>query len=691
MFDTFSNELRAALRSSEPAVETSVSFDLVLQSGRALLLDQSVETITTAAAELASSIRILQRRDLPVNELESLGDEFQKALLTTITSEALREAREYTHSVGERMLVELERKNASPTELADRLGVEISQISRAARTLRDDGLIEVSHAEGDRRRRIYRAVRSGSSTRRSWSWRSVAERLPTLHASDVCSDLLPGRVGDRLPDDAMAGVCAAFRDDIFSGRYVPTPTHEVDVPKTSGGFRPAAALRFTDRLAYAALVERCRPEIEASLGSEHEVLWPRGLRGDKQWVALEEFVNESDADATHVLSVDIQSFYDSIRHDVLHEALTRAGCDETVRSALGEWLGEVMAGLKRGLPQGLAASDPLATAVLAPLDAEMRTAGFRYVRHGDDLRVLGSHSDVTEAEQVVRKVLRSLELTVNDDKTRVLRHATYMGRRNEVSGAVREYLEASSSFERHSAIFQLLDVLGASEAMSWSWYHETLSVGDVMESLGTPWDPTDASALIILLNEVAAAEQASARLEQKLRTLDQRSGTALMRAGISLLAAAGDAETATELQADVVARPEYTDALSTFIESTARSNPEAVAGLLQRIDDSGVSSGAQWLRFYDALGDNGESGEFDRLARSHLHSSKRDWILRLRAGRFIAHHHKHDAECVPEISANAPPALRDDALDLTRQFTSISLEDIKKQEGATTAALLAAI
>lgn len=690
LLEAFLNEMRAALERTEAPYNPAASVDLtdVIVHGRALLEDPAPETLAAAAAELDSSIRILRRRNLPIGQLVSLGHDLQEALLATVTSEAQRETREYAHSVGERMLIELEQQTASPTELADRLGVDISQISRAARALCDDGLIEVNRATGDRRRRIYKAVRAGSADRRRWSWRIFAERLPVLRADDVCSDLLPGRVGDRLPVGGMTSVCAAFREDLFSGRYAPTPAYEVEIPKPNGGVRPAAALRYADRLAYAALVERCRPEIEASMVSQREVLWPRGLRSDKQWIELEGFVNQSGA--THVLSVDIQSFYDSIRHDILSETLTQAGCDETVVSALNEWLGAVMGDLKRGIPQGLVASDPLATAVLAPLDMKLRSAGFRYVRHGDDLRVLGSLSEVRDAARLIRKELRSLELTINDDKTRALLHATYMDRRNEVSSAVREYLDASDHVERHSAIFQLLDALGADDELSWSWYHETLSVRDVMESVGTPWDPSDTSALIILLKEVAAAEETSARREQRWRDLRSQSGAVLMRAGISLLAATGAAEPAAELEAAVVARPEYADALSTYIGTAAPSNPSAVAGLLQRIEESGVTTGAQWLRFYEALGTAGNSGEFDNLAQTHLRSTEGGWMRRLRAARFMAHHGKLDAIWIPEISAEAPTALRDDVLDLTRRVAPFSFDDAAKEEGYTVAALLAA-
>ena len=409
------------------------------------------------------------------------------------------------------------------------------------------------------------------------------ERLPSLRADDVSSDLLPGRVGDALSARGMASVCAAFRQDLESGSYEPTPAYEVDIPKTSGGVRPAAALRFADRLVYAALVERCRAEIEASLTSRRAVLWPRGFKSDKQWVELEGFVSESAK--THVLSLDIQSFYDSIRHDILAEALERAGCDPVVIFALQDWLGAIMPGHKRGLPQGLAASDPLATLVLSPLDQALVAARVRYVRHGDDLRILGSHDEVRDAERVVREQLRLLELTVNDDKTRVLRHDTYMDRRTEVNDAVRQYLAAPDRVERGSAVFALLDALGADEELSWSWYHRTLSVQEVLATVGASLQPSDTEALMIVLQEVAEAEAASERLAERLGARRRaQPETFLMRAGISLLAAAGDASSAHEFKASIVARPEYADVLSTYVEKAAPVNPAAVAGLLQRIE-----------------------------------------------------------------------------------------------------------
>lgn len=678
----FLDGVRALVQQSDTAL---VGLDEVEACGRALLENPSTETIAAARAELDSAIRILRRHGLPVESLAALDDDFGTSLLAEATIEARRDAREYSYSLGERILEELRNQPSSPSELAAKFKVEISQISRAARALRDDGRIHVESVSGDGRRRRYEAVLQQSGAGRRWNWRAFVERLPTLRADDVFSDLLPGRVGDDLSNEGMARVCAAFRQDLETGHYAPTPAHEVDIPKSSGGMRPAAALRFTDRLAYAALVERCRPEIEASLAPRSTVPWPRGTKGDMQWVNLERFVKESDQ--SHVLSVDIQSFYESIRHDILADTLSRAGCDHVVVSALEEWLGKITDGRRQGLPQGLAASDPLATAVLTPLDHALTTAGFCFVRHGDDLRVLGSHEEVQESVRLVREVLRTLELTINDDKTRTLQLDTYTRHRTKISTALRKHLEAKDLAEHRSTILKLLDALGANEELLWSWYHETLSVANVLSSLRPLLEPADTPALMAVLRHVAKTEKAAA-----LRAAHRRGQPEafLMRTWISLLAAEGDAETADELQESIVALPEYADVLSNYVKATAPVDPHAIAGLLQRIEDTGITYDAQWLHLYAALGDAGKTGEFDELAQTHFESSHYDWIRRVRAARFMASRGKLDPEYLHSVSEQVHPALCDDVLDIALRAEPRLYEELSREEGATAKALIAA-
>jgi len=653
-------------------------------SGEALLDDATPEMLAAARAELESAVRILERRAEDTTELVRLGERFTAVLLVAVSEEAQRDEREYSRSLAERILRQLGEGPSAPTDLAERLGVEISQISRAGRALQDDGRLAVERDATDGRRRVYRATTKGNGGGSAWRWRILAERLSSLHASDVASDLLPHRVGDDLDRVAMAKVCDAFGADLAAGRYQPTPSHEIDIPKPAGGQRPAAALRFADRLAYAALVERCRAQIEASLVSDRVVLWPRGKQGEKQWVKFEGFVANSAK--THVLAVDVQSFYDSVGHDLLSDVLTRADCDFQAVATLTEWLGEVM-GRPRGLPQGLIASDPLASVVLCPLDRALAREGVRHVRHGDDLRVVGTYAEVSDALRLVRDELRDLGLVMNDDKTRVLCRDTYLERRSEITRGVQEYLAATDLLERDSAIHRLIGALGADDELSWSWYHDSLSVSEVLDSVGATFEPSDAQALMILLSEAAASEAATEMWRTQFR--DWSAGrTLLVRVGMSLLAAAGAAAPAFDLKASVMARPEYADVLSTYVEQAAPRHPTQVAGLLQRIEATGVTYDAQWLRLYRAL-DGVTSPDFNDLAETHLGSPNHSWIRRLRAARFMARRGRLDSAHLPNLYDDAPHALRDDVLEIVAACSPISMPSVLRDEGNVVAALLA--
>lgn len=656
----------------------------VVALGEALVNDATPEVLASARAELESAVRILDRRAEDVADLVELGERFTARLLGTVRGEAQRDAREYSYSLGERILHELHDGPSAPTELADRLDVELSQISRASRALQDDGRLVVERDAGDGRRRVYRAAAVGAGARNRRRWQVFIERLPTLRASDIVSDMLPHRVGDDLNRAAMAQVCGAFGADVASGRYQPTQSHEIDIPKPAGGQRPAAALRFADRLAYAALVERCRSEIEASLVSDRAVLWPRGKQSEKQWVKFEGFVANSGT--THVLSVDVQSFYDSIRHDLLHESLTRAGCDSQAVAALTEWLGEVM-GRRSGLPQGLGASDPLASAVLSPLDRALVREGMRFVRHGDDLRVVGTYAELSDTQRLVRDELRELGLVMNDDKTRVLRRDTYVERRSEIASGVQEYLTADDRHARDSAIYRLLSAFEADDELSWSWYHGSLGVSEALDLAGPGFEPSDADALTILLSEAASSEEATIALQQTIHRHRSAETTLLVQACISLLATAEPAVPAIDVEASLVARPEYADVLSSYVEQIAPRHPAQVARLLQQIEATGVTYDAQWLRLYRAL-DDVKSGDFDDLAAIHLDSPNQSWIRRLQAARFMARRARLDSSHLTELYEHAPAALRDDVLEVVATSAPTSVSPLLTSEGAVVAALL---
>jgi hypothetical protein len=534
-------------------------------------------------------------------------------------------------------------------------------------------------------------------SRPAWGIRSFLRHEPALirsvQQSDVISDLLPGRVGDGLSSSTFVRLKSAFLDDMESGHYAPTPMTAIEHPKPRGGTRPAAALRYTDRLVFAALVDRCRGPINEALRSPDEVLWPRGSTSPKRWRDLETFVHRTKA--PYILTVDVRSFYDSINHELLSEQLARVGCATAARP-LTEFLSAVM-GRAVGLPQGLAPSDPLATMLLTPLDDALASADLTFVRHGDDMRIaVKSLEEARAVEHLVKQELRNLELPVNEEKTRTLHRGTYLSERTAVSDAVKQYVESDGS-ARNSAIHRLLTALGADEDLQWSWYHGNLRIDELLADIGGSIQPGDEDALLILLDEVAGEQLRMEAWRQGRRTggalghsTDSAAASFLMQASVGLLAAAKNESASTRIPATVIARPEYADALDAYVGQLAVANPVTTAQLLQSLERTGVPYDTQWLRLYQAIGRAGSSGEFDSLAASHMSDFKREMILRLRAASFLASFERAPREDVNVLVSESPEALRDDALHLVVSAEPQRAASLLASENELTRALVTA-
>ena len=662
------------------SIPTGIDLGVVVDE---LLRDGSTETAAAVGSVLERAALRIGRDGGDASFLEPLRDRVALELTERVRRDAEVSDRSIEQSLGMKMLEALAERDCSPSELARLLDVDLTQISRAGRILAVSGEMVIEVDRRDRRRRLYRA----KSRISRYVFRDVVtSALSVVRIADVVSDLLPDRFGDHLTARHFDAVAAAACTDIDTASYQPTPVHRLDVPKAGGGERPAAALRYVDRLVYAALSEGCRPQIEAALGSTDQVLWPRGEFTEKRWVQLEGFV--ASIDTPYVLAVDIASFYESIRHQVLADQLLRVGCARKVVDALRSWLG-VVTGKDRGLPQGLRASDRLASIVLSPVDAELREAGLPFVRHGDDLRVaVPTLGAAREVKSLVRARLQALDLLVNDDKTRWLRQETYMEHRTDVAKAVEKYLESRDEFDRDLAIYDLLEALGTEEELMWDWYHSDLGVPEVISRVGANLKAGDEQGLLVLLDAVVEEERRHKGGTPAHRA--DQSYTFLLQAGVRLLAVSGGSEWAARLPSWLGARPEYVDALSMYVESVARTDPMAIAVMLTRIEDTHMTYDAQWLRLYAALGDQGRNGEFDALARSHLHGVQRDWTLRLRAARFMAERGGRMAPSLERSLDEAPDALRDDVLSLVKLADPARLPGLLNSENETAKALMAA-
>jgi hypothetical protein len=270
-------------------------------------------------------------------------------------------------------------------------------------------------------------------------------------------------------------------------------------------------------------------------------MWPRAVRSEKKWEEFEHAPTRGSGQ--YIVMADITAFYDSIDHDRLVDRLIQLTGFRMEAELLGAFLGRVM-GSSRGLPQGLAPSDMLATVALSSVDAAMVREGFDYVRHGDDMRLAVSDYGVARrGALLLERRLREVGLVLSGGKTRILRRDTY----------VRELAGISSMIDsvRQRLLRDRLSRLGADddalveelanremEQLGWDlFYHERVTKDEVIEELRPYLEPRDVEVAEKLFRETMRnAPRRNGRLSRE--EFHQRLTASMTRlaAGRSLIA-----------------------------------------------------------------------------------------------------------------------------------------------------------
>jgi RNA-directed DNA polymerase len=202
----------------------------------------------------------------------------------------------------------------------------------------------------------------------------------------------------------------------------------VNIPKEGGKVRGLKIPAIRDRVVQGAVRLILEPIFEAdfqpgSYGyrpgrSAHDAL-------DRVRVGLVKQLHQ-------VIDLDLKSYFDTVRHDLLLSKLARRVQDDDVL-----WLCKriLKASGKRGLPQGSVIGPLWANVFLDDVDRMLEQAQritkqgdyevVRYTRFADDLVVLvSSHPSASDwapkVERRLREELGKLDLTVNEDKSHVV-------------------------------------------------------------------------------------------------------------------------------------------------------------------------------------------------------------------------------------------------------------------------------
>lgn len=387
------------------------------------------------------------------------------------------------------------------------------------------------------------------------------------------NDLLPPRLEDNVLGEVGNRFSEALKTKLRQGRYDPTPAEIVLVPKPGHTTRPAALLTLADRIVFDAIVETLRPRIETALIGKDMVYWPRGLPEAKRWPEFEQAPVESGA--THIAIADVTGFYESIDHERLGDVLVAITGRGASVEALTQFLQRVMRGSK-GIPQGLEASDPIASAFLSPVDAAMARGGFLYARHGDDVRMAcKSLGEAREALYVFEQELRRVGLLVNSSKALVMRMATYEAAisRSDLSheSTAQELTAArlAQVQENPDLIGDLLQQLGK-EQLAWNlFYHGSVSFEDVVDEIAGNLRPDDMTIAGQVLRD--ALQRSDQPNDLSREEVHFRVTSSLMRL------TAGRSPLAIEVASRLLARfPEKAELVSSYLAAQARTHSRSV-------------------------------------------------------------------------------------------------------------------
>jgi RNA-directed DNA polymerase len=208
----------------------------------------------------------------------------------------------------------------------------------------------------DLRRRLFVKAKAEKSWR-FWGQYVHVCKLETLRAAYAmakANDGAPGIDGvtfEAIEDGGVEGFLVQLRDELVARTYRPLRNRKVEIPKDGGKVRVLGVPAIRDRVVQGALKLILEPIFEADFCDGAYGYRPKRTAHQAVARVAAAIVQNK----TQVLDVDLEAFFDTVRHDLLLGKVARRVNDGDILHLLKLML---KASGKRGVPQGGVLSPP---------------------------------------------------------------------------------------------------------------------------------------------------------------------------------------------------------------------------------------------------------------------------------------------------------------------------------------------